>query len=315
MPKQELGAEDQFNLALSIVGLVLREGPHDVVELARYFQVSEAAIKKAVLTIANSEDMTRFETHFYVDEEALDEGEVALNLGVGRLDTPPKLSGKQAAAIAAGLEYLSGVKPFSQSEELLELRRLFGSTAKLSGVSSPSFDATLDKVQKAIISELQLEIDYLNQLGERAVRIVDPLRLDLWQGRYYLRGWCHKNLDLRAFRLDRVVDLKATDAPISDTARLAELPDDSFGDSETEQIVKLEVEKTATEIFWNFPLVGQAQERDGVVVGEIKVGSFAALARHIAKFGGRAKVIAPVEARAAVVNFAKRTLNLEAAEG
>lgn len=315
MPKQELGAEEQFNLALSIVGLVLREGPHDVVELARYFQVSEGAIKKAVLTIANSEDMTRFETHFYVDEEALEDGEVALNLGVGRLDTPPRLSGKQAAAIAAGLEYLSGVKPFSESEELAQLRTLFGSTAKVSRVGSPLVDKTLDAVQQAIISELQVEIDYLNQLGERAVRAVDPLRLDLWQGRYYLRGWCHKNQDLRAFRLDRVIELKATNTPISTSARNAELPDDSFGDSATEQVVKLAVEKTATEIFWNFPLVSQAQERDGRVIGEIKVGSFAALARHIAKFGGRAKVIAPEEARAAVAHFARRTLNLEVAEG
>lgn len=314
MPKQELGAEEQFNLALSIVGLVLREGPHDVVELARYFQVSEAAIKKAVLTIANSEDMTRFETHFYVDEEALEDGEVALNLGVGRLDTPPKLSGKQAAAIAAGLEYLSAVKPFSESEELSELRRLFGSTAKTSQVSSPSVDLTLDAVQKAIVSELQVEIDYLNQLGERSLRAVDPLRLDLWQGRYYLRGWCHKNQDLRAFRLDRVIEIKATNKSISSNARNAKLPDDSFGESETEQVVKLEVEKTATEIFWNFPLVSQAQERDGVVVGEIRVGSFAALARHIAKFGGRARVLAPVEAKNAVAQFAKRTLNLETAE-
>lgn len=314
MPKQELGAEEQFNLALSIVGLVLREGPHDVVELARYFQVSEAAIKKAVLTIANSEDMTRFETHFYVDEEALEDGEVALNLGVGRLDTPPKLSGKQAAAIAAGLEYLSAVKPFSESEELSELRRLFGSTAKTSQVSSPSVDLSLEAVQKAIVSELQVEIDYLNQLGERSLRAVDPLRLDLWQGRYYLRGWCHKNQDLRAFRLDRVIEIKATNKSISSSARNAKLPDDSFGESETEQVVKLEVEKTATEIFWNFPLVSQAQERDGVVVGEIRVGSFAALARHIAKFGGRARVLAPVEAKNAVAQFAKRTLNLETAE-
>lgn len=314
MPKQELGAEEQFNLALSIVGLVLREGPHDVVELARYFQVSEAAIKKAVLTIANSEDMTRFETHFYVDEEALEDGEVALNLGVGRLDTPPKLSGKQAAAIAAGLEYLSAVKPFSESEELSELRRLFGSTAKTSQVSSPSVDLSLEAVQKAIVSELQVEIDYLNQLGERSLRAVDPLRLDLWQGRYYLRGWCHKNQDLRAFRLDRVIEIKATNKSISSSARNAKLPDDSFGESETEQVVKLEVEKTATEIFWNFPLVSQAQERDGVVVGEIRVGSFAALARHIAKFGGRARVLVPVEAKNAVAQFAKRTLNLETAE-
>ena len=67
MPKQELDGVELFNLSLSIVGTVLRDGDHSVKELAELFEVSEAAIKKAVLAVANSEDLKNYETHFYVD--------------------------------------------------------------------------------------------------------------------------------------------------------------------------------------------------------------------------------------------------------
>ena len=315
MPKQELSADEQFNLSLSIVGLVLREGPQEVIELAKHFQVSEQAIRKAVLAIANSEDLTRFQTHFYVDEEALDDGEVSLSLGLGTLDTPPVLSNQQAAAIAAGLEYLSGVKPFSESQELNSLRRLFGSSEEPAKVSNSLLDASLELCQQALSQGGQLKLDYLNQIGERAERLVDPLRLDLLQGRYYLRGWCHKNGDVRAFRLDRVANLTITENPISELAISAEVPDEDFGQSPSEVVVTLEIDRTATELFWNFPLVGTPTERDGKLIGQIRVGSYPALARHIAKFGARARVLEPEAAKVAVRNFALRALGQLEKEG
>lgn len=315
MPKQELTADEQFNLSLSIVGLILREGPHDVIELARHFQVSEHAIRKAVLAIANSEDLTRFHTHFYVDEEALEGGEVSLSLGMGQLDTPPVLSAQQVAAIAAGLEYLSSVKPFSESRELNQLRRLFGSSEEPRQSTNSLLDSILATCQQAIKAGRQLNVDYLNQLGERAERLVDPLRLDLMQGRYYLRGWCHKNNEVRAFRLDRVASASLTPNPISEQAKTAVVPDEDFGASQSEVIVTLEIDRTATELFWNFPLVGTPTEQSGKLVGKIRVGSYPALARHIAKFGARAKVLEPEEARLAVRQFALRALGNVEDEG
>ncbi|MEY4990725.1 MAG: hypothetical protein RIS08_951 [Actinomycetota bacterium] len=315
MPKQELTADEQFNLSLSIVGLILREGPYEVIELARHFQVSEQAIRKAVLAIANSEDLTRFHTHFYVDEEALEDGEVSLSLGMGQLDKPPVLSSQQVAAIAAGLEYLSSVRPFADSGELNQLRRLFGSSAEPRPARNSLLDSILNTCQQAIRDGKQIDVDYLNQLGERAERLVDPLRLDLMQGRYYLRGWCHKNNEVRAFRLDRVARASITTNPISEQAKSASVPDEDFGESQNEVIVTLEIDRTATELFWNFPLAGTPIEQSGTLVGKIRVGSYSALARHIAKFGSRAKVLEPVEAKLAVRQFALRALGNVEGEG
>lgn len=315
MPKQELTADEQFNLSLSIVGLVLREGPHEVQELARHFQVSDQAVRKAVLAIANSEDLTRFQTHFYVDEEALEDGEVSMSLGSGQLETPPVLSAQQAAAIAAGLEYLSAVKPFSESQELDSLRELFGANSIPKRAPNSLLDSIVSICQQSLSEGTQVSLDYLNQLGERAERLVDPLRLDLLQGQYYLRGWCHKNQGVRAFRLDRVARAELTANPISDLAKTAEIPEEDFGATPNEVLVTLEIEKTATELFWNFPLVGAPKEAKGKLVGQIRVGSYPALARHIAKFGSRARVIEPEAARVAVRQFANRALGRLESEG
>ena len=107
MPKVELDGEEVFNLTMSVVGLVLKEGPMTIAELSEHFDVSQASIQKAVRAITNSEDLENYETHFYVDEEALEDGEVSFSRGQGRLTEPPILSRRQASAIAAGLDYLA----------------------------------------------------------------------------------------------------------------------------------------------------------------------------------------------------------------
>ena len=58
MPKQEIDAVELFDLALSIVGLVLTEGDQKVSELASRFDVSEKVVLKAVRAITDSEDLT-----------------------------------------------------------------------------------------------------------------------------------------------------------------------------------------------------------------------------------------------------------------
>ena len=89
MPKQELDGVELFNLSLSIVGTVLRDGDQRVSDLAELFEVSEAAIEKAVMAVANSEDVKNCETHFYVHVEELAEGYVSLSQGMSSLSEPP----------------------------------------------------------------------------------------------------------------------------------------------------------------------------------------------------------------------------------
>ena len=77
MPKQEIDAAELFDLALSIVGLVLAEGDQRVSDLAARFDVSEKVIMKAVRAITDSEDLTKCVTHFHLNFEELEDGWVS----------------------------------------------------------------------------------------------------------------------------------------------------------------------------------------------------------------------------------------------
>lgn len=314
MPKVELDGEEVFNLTLSVVGLVLKEGAMTLSELSEHFDVSQASILKAVRAITNSEDLGNYETHFYVDEDALEEGEVSFSRGQGRLSEPPVLSRRQASAIAAGLDYLASLPQFAQSKDLADLRSSLGGGITTATTKNFGQLDELSVLREAILAKQQLEVDYLNQLGERSSRVVDPLRLDFIGSKYYLRGYCHKNQNLRAFRVDRIASIKALNSEVSEQGRAAEIPEDVFDGGSDQHLVKIQAGKSAAEIFWNFPVSAEPTEVDGVLVGEIRVGNLRALGRHIARYGGAVKVLSPVEAKLAVVDYARSALEFQRGE-
>ena len=311
MPKQELDGEELFNLALSIVGLVLRDGPHFTAELAEHFGYSEKTIKKAVLTIANSEDVGSFKTHFYLDDELLEEGEVDFSVADSNLTEPPTLSKRQATSLAAGLDYLASLPQFSENQALESLRAVIGgATSSVVSRLSGSRELTLlAQLQSALTDRVAIECEYVNQLGERAVRTIDPLRIDFVLDKHYLRGFCHKNQAVRSFRLDRILRLELTTQRISEEALAAEIPEEVFGDGAREITVKIAADPEAAEIFWNFPSYSNLTTRDGQIVGEIMVGSLRALGRHITRYGGLVRVLEPQEAKLAVKAFAAAALS------
>jgi proteasome accessory factor C len=311
MPKQEIDGEELFNLALSIVGLVLRQGPYDLAELSEHFGFSQQTIKKAVLTIANSEDVGNFRTHFYLDDELLEQGEVSFSLAESRLTEPPVLSKRQVTALAASLDFIASLSQFEQNEALRELREMIGAghTSVISRSSGGRQVKLITELNLAVTSKVTIECEYVNQLGERASRLIDPLRLDFVLDKHYLRGFCHKNQAVRSFRIDRMVSVKLTENPISEASFALEIPQEVFGTSDRETRVKIAADPEAAEIFWNFPSYSEIKHQDGQLVGEIMVGSLRALGRHVARYGGLVKVLEPQEARQEVRRFALGALN------
>jgi proteasome accessory factor C len=311
MPKQEIDGEELFNLALSIVGLVLRDGPQYLSSLSEHFGFSEQTIKKAVLTIANSEDVGNFRTHFYLDDELLESGEVDFSLADSRLTEPPVLSKRQVTALAASLDFIASLSQFEQNTALKELREMVGAghTSVISRRSGGRQVELIAELNRAITQKVSIECEYVNQLGERASRLIDPLRLDFVLDKHYLRGFCHKNQAVRSFRIDRMVSLSLTKDAISEASFALEIPQEVFGTSERETRVRITADPEAAEIFWNFPSFSEIKNQDGRLVGEIMVGSLRALGRHVARYGGLVQVLEPLEARQAVRGFALQALD------
>ena len=311
MPKQEIGGEELFNLALSIVGLILRDGSQSLKDLSEHFGFSEKAIKKAVLTIANSEDIGNFRTHFYLDDESLDQGMVNFSQAAADLSEPPLLSKRQATALATGLDFLASLPQFSANSELKNLRQSLGSDTPVVVQAMPRDReaSLLSQLQTALLEERSIECEYVNQLGERGVRKVDPLRIDFISDKRYLRGFCHKNQEVRSFRVDRILSLEITSEPISKKARNSPIPEEVFGTKSQETVVLISAKPEAAEIFWNFPSFNEIRREGEELVGEIMVGSLKALGRHIARYGGLVRVMEPEQAKEAVRNFAQNALS------
>ncbi|MFM1778929.1 MAG: hypothetical protein RIS51_74 [Actinomycetota bacterium] len=312
MPKVEFDSEDIFNLSLSLVGLVLSDGPMTLSELEQYFRMPKKTLIRAAKAIGNSEDLYRFESHFYLDDELLEEEEIIdFSVGLSVLESPPPLSRSQATALATGLDYLASLPQFAGNQELAELRAALGQPAAAPAVelnANPLSDL-LDGLRRAITERKSIRIRYQNQAGEVSERDVDPLRIDFIGKRYYLRGYCHKNHELRSFRLDRISSLVVSEAAISEERLKAIIPDEIYGENPGNYLVQIEVEPHAYEIFWNFPTQSSPRATPGgKFLGTIRMGNPAALARHVVRYGGAVRVLEPAEARAAVRQFAELAL-------
>ncbi len=308
MPKQEIDGDGLFNLALAMVGLVLKTGGIKVSELAEHFGVSEKVVHKAVHAITNSEDLTSPQSHFYLHYEAYEEGVVDFSAGGANLEQAPALSRYQQTSLAIGLEYLASLDEFKGNKALAELRNALSGEVITRVVAHPAVDIDeLELLRDAILSQTQVEFDYINQLGKKSHRRVDPLRIDLVGNKHYLRGYCLDASELRTFRIERTSNLTATKIGISDAAKQEVIPDEVYGTGEGE-LVELIAENQASEIFWNFPVEGSVSKQDGKVHGFIRVGNIAAIARHVVRYGGAVEVVAPESARQAVRDFATKSL-------
>lgn len=307
MPRVENSGEELFNLAISIVGLVMREAVVSKAQLAQHFGVSERSIERAVRAISLAEDGRRFLSFFELDWEAWDAGEVSLR-PLGELSAPPPLSRAQSSALATAIEYLASLPEFAGNEAVADLRRALQivPVARLQG--GGHLNQNLESLRLAV-GRTRLQLSYVNQVGELTQREVDPIRIDLVDDRHYLRAWCHQSLGARNFRVDRITGLTALNQPLSEAAREVELADNLFEAESSHHEVELVAEISSREIFWNFP-VARAPERDenGNLRGAIKIADLRALGRHISRYGGTVRVIAPESARIAVREFARHAL-------
>lgn len=76
----------------------------------------------------------------------------------------------------------------------------FGPTRSLLGLAD-----TINQLSEATISKKRVKIEYKAvSTGSQTLRKVDPYRVWVMNGSFYLIGYCHKRKDLRTFSLDRI---------------------------------------------------------------------------------------------------------------
>jgi proteasome accessory factor C len=310
----ELRAQDKLAFLLSLVPYLVDHDRVSVSEVAAHFNVSPAQIRDAVRLIGVSG--IPGETAQYQHGDLFDinwddfelNDQIVLTNRVA-IDDSPRFSAREAAALIAGLQYLSALPEHADRAAVASLMAKLsrGASAAPSQVTveSTATDSTLELIRESVNTGVQLEFCYRGAQGEAQNRRVDPLRVESFDADWYLRGWDHLRQGVRTFRLDRISDPVITTEPITFRAQDVTLPETLFEGSPEDLLVTIDVVPSAAPLLADYiPAGAVTTEVDGLLRTTIRVSHYHGLKRLLASMSGMATVVEPAEARAAVAEWA-----------
>jgi proteasome accessory factor C len=175
------------------------------------------------------------------------------------------------------------------------IRDALGVPERVADVLEPSTTTVALEVRRAVAAGRQLHLRYQGR-GDAAPRdrTVDPWRLQIVRGDWYLQGHDHEAGALRTFRLDRVAAVTVTDE-VAQVPPPAELPAPRYQAGPDDLAVTLEVRPAGR---WLAEVldVDRIEELEG---GDVRLHLTTDAPRHVARLvlvaGGSATVAAPPE--------------------
>lgn len=309
-----LQAQDKLTFLLSLVPYLIDHESISVAEVAEHFDVAPAQIRDAVRLIAVSGVPGETSTYQYEDlfDIAWDDFEqndrIVLTNPVA-IDDSPRFSAREAAALIAGLQYLSALPENADRDAVASLMSKLSNGASSVpsqvAVERTESDSTLALIREAVAAGVQIEFEYQNSQSKRERRRVDPLRIESMDADWYLRGWCHLREAVRTFRLDRISNPVLTTEPARHAAADVALPDTLFEGSDEDLVVTIDVASSAEPLLADYIPDGAVRtETDGRIRTTIRVSHYHGLKRLIASMPGVATIVEPIEARRAVADWA-----------
>ncbi|ROQ40907.1 proteasome accessory factor C [Frondihabitans sp. PhB188] len=310
-----LQAQDKLAFLLSLVPYLMDRGSVSIAEAAAHFKVPVAQIKRAVELIAVSGipgETTQYQHGdlFDIAWDDFEQNGVIVLTNMVAIDDSPRFSAREAAAMIAGLQYLSSLPENADRAAIATLmsklsRGASSAPSQVAVENAPTNDL-LALVERAVEAGVQLEFDYAGVRGQVERRRVDPLRVESLDADWYLRGYDHLREAVRTFRLDRIAAPAVSDQPISFTASDVVLPEKLFEGSPDDVVVTVEIDTAASSFLADYApddIEGAGTSRTRL---HLRVNQFGSLARLISGLPGRPVVIAPASARDAVSDWVSR---------
>lgn len=153
-------------------------------------------------------------------EIVVDDEEVVANLGP-ELARPRRLTAEEGFALAAAARAILATPGSDEdgalAHALAKLESALGARPDgESGLKVELGDAPhLNEVRHAVEAGRQLSVRYYSlSSDEDSERVIDPFELVSADGHWYLDAYCHRAEGERRFRLDRLVEVAETGAPI-----------------------------------------------------------------------------------------------------
>jgi proteasome accessory factor C len=317
MPKSSrISGTERYNFMLALTGYLISNRQQKIADVAKHFGVSEQEIHDAVVTISLSGvGMYRPDELFFLDYDLLEEGIVDVSFAP-TLESVPRLSTRQAAAIASGLSYLESILDESDKAEIAQLLDLLSDGGKRTSempfkVHPSRVDTEVSLARKAISENRLISCSYINAANAVSSREIEPVALESSDSIWYLRGYCRTKKEVRVFRLDRMREISLgteglvrADYPDSDSSRIY-----STSDSDTEVVFDIDPPGFGllSDYKPEYPATGDKTLRVSISIGDIST-----LGRVVAKYSGHVRVIAPAAARKVVYEYASRALGISA---
>lgn len=308
-------APDRVRLYLSLVPYLAERGQVSVAEAAADFDVTPAQMramveKLTVIGLPGDDGYWQLDQDlFNINWDLLDAEEVIELTNTVALRRAPRLTAREAAALLSGLRLAQSVPGIDADGAVSSL------IAKLSrGASDAPADvivapAEAGEVRRVVADALTAgrAVSFTYRVPDAAptTRTVDPVKVHVTSGEWYLQGWCHLRESMRTFHLERVSDAVVTDIPVTHGAEsLPEL----FDMSDEEQGATVRFAADAAPLLGDYLAAADVSTTGGVATARLRMADPRSVKRLAARRGGAVEVLAPATARSATADWARAAL-------
>lgn len=313
--RKPLVATDRAALMLQLVPYLIGKGEVSIAEAADEFDVTAQQMRSMVekLTVIGLPGDGGYwqmaNELFDIDWDLLDERDLIVITNAVGLARSPKLTAREAAALLAGLQLARTLPGFGDNDLFTGLlgklsRGASGTPAEVIVASGP-VDAVRDAVAAALTQGVAVSFTYKAPDAAPTIRTVDPVKVHIANGQWYLQGWCHLRQAMRTFHLDRVSGIELTDIPI--THGQEPVPA-LFAPGEDDIVARIRFPSSVA------PLIGDYLDRaevraDGAMsIATMRVADEHTLRRLTVRRGGDVEILEPDDARRAAAAWAEAGL-------
>jgi proteasome accessory factor C len=220
---------------------------------------------------------------------------------------PLRLTTDEAVALTVALRTLLELPGLAERDAvasaLAKVSAAAGPPADRASAVAVSVEAredTLAVVRDALQRTRALHLHYyVPTRDERTERTVDPMRLLLVDGRWYLEAWCRRVEGVRLFRLDRIDDVAVLDEPAAPPPQAHERDVDSgvYQPEPGQPLVRLRLARSARWVADYYPVeeVAPVADPPGGLAVALRTADPAWARRLVATLGGAAVVDVPAE--------------------
>ena len=243
-----------------------------------------------------------------------------------KFERPPKLSGREMLSLAIGLRAAAAEASADRAMEILDLAHRIELELAVIPADEEADRYAIDEgdaegavfrtfLKEAARFRTRCRIRYLKPGdSEPLERDVDPYAVVYGSGRWYVIGHCHLRNDIRAFRVDRVLDATTLDEgyevpEVFDPADYVAGGRVFRSDVEDEVVVRYSA-RVAPWVREHGPI---EESGDGRVSVRFTTADPGWVVRHVLQYGPEAEVVEPFTVRELVVRAAATFLNDAAA--